>query len=245
ADLGQTSVSLARDASGHYRATGIFFPIRGVWTIQLVIRRDNVAEDTRLNFSFTSDPARFQTAPPASAVTATPTGFLWPRLLPDAWFGLMLALVGAALFGLTYPSRFRDRLRGRTRTAYRVWSVGALLLGVIVFGYNSTDRTPTTGIANPLPNDTATLARGQQRFAQNCAICHGTGGKGDGSFGQNLTPRPADLTGSHLTTHTDGDLFWWISHGIAGTGMPSYTGTLSDQDIWALIRYVRSLHSMA
>ncbi len=243
ADLGQTSVPLTRDTSGHYRATGIFFPIKGVWNVQLVIRRENIAEDTRLNFSFTSDPARFQTTEtPASSVTSAQTGFLWPRLLPNAWFGLMLALVGAALFGLTYPSRFRNTLRGRTRTAYRMWSVGALFLGVIVFGYNSTDRTPTTGIANPLPNDTATLARGQQLFAQNCAICHGAVGKGDGPLGQNLKPRPVDLTGSHLTTHTDGDLYWWISHGIAGTGMPSFTGTLSDQDIWALIHYVRSLH---
>ncbi len=244
ADLGQTSVPLERDASGHYRATGVFFPIKGVWTVQLVIRRENVAEDARLNFSFTSDPARFQAAePPASTVANAKAGFLWPRLLPNAWFGLMLALVGAALLGLTYPSRFRATLRGRTRTAYRAWSVGALLVGVIVFGYYSTDRTPTTGIANPLPNDTATLARGQQLFAQNCAICHGAGGKGDGPLGQNLNPRPVDLTGSHLTTHTDGDLYWWIGHGIAGTGMPSFTGTLGDQDIWALIRYVRSLHS--
>ena len=244
ADLGQTSVLLPRDPNGHYRATGVFFPIKGVWTVQLVIRRENVAEDARLNFSFTSDPARFQAAePPASTVANAKAGFLWPRLLPNAWFGLMLALVGAALLGLTYPSRFRATLRGRTRTAYRAWSVGALLVGVIVFGYYSTDRTPTTGIANPLPNDTATLARGQQLFAQNCAICHGAGGKGDGPLGQNLNPRPVDLTGSHLTTHTDGDLYWWIGHGIAGTGMPSFTGTLGDQDIWALIRYVRSLHS--
>ncbi len=246
ADLGQTRVPLARDASGHYRATGIFFPIKGVWNVQLVIRRENIAEDTRLNFSFTSDPARFQTTErPISTVANARAGFLWPRLLPDAWFGLLLALIGAALFGLTYPARFRNTLRGRTRAAYRAWSLGALLLGVIVFGYNSTDRTPTTGIANPLPQDTVTLARGQQLFAQNCAICHGAGGKGDGPLGQNLKPRPVDLTGSHLTTHTDGDLYWWISHGIAGTGMPSFTGTLSDQDIWAIIRYLRSLHGAA
>ncbi|MCA1725286.1 MAG: CopD family protein, partial [Thermomicrobia bacterium] len=243
ADLGQTAVLLPRDASGHYRATGIFFPIKGVWNVQLVIRRENIAEDARLDFSFTSAPARFQTTEtPVASVTNPNAGFLWPRLLPNAWFGLLLALVGAALLALTSLSRFRATLRGRTRAAYRAWSVGALLLGVIVFGYNSTDRTPTTGIANPLPNDTATLAHGQQLFAQNCAICHGPGGKGDGPLGRNLNPRPVDLTGSHLTTHTDGDLYWWVSHGIAGTGMPAFTGTLSDHESWAIIRYVRSLH---
>jgi mono/diheme cytochrome c family protein/uncharacterized membrane protein len=242
ADLGQTSVLLAKDASGHYRATGIFFPIKGVWNIQLVVRRANIAEDARLNFSFTSDPARFQTTErPGSTVTNARTGFLWPRLLPNAWYGLLLALVGVALLVLTYRARTGAVLQGRTRTIYRTWSVGALLLGLIVFGYNSTDRTPTTAIANPLPNDTATLAQGQQLFAQNCAICHGTYGKGDGPYAQNLNPRPVDLTGSHLTTHTDGDLYWWVGHGIAGTGMPSFSGTLTDQDIWSVIRYVRSL----
>ncbi len=243
ADLGQTSVLLARDASGHYRASGIFFPIKGLWSIQLVIRRANIADDTRLNFSFTSDPARFQTTErPISTVTSARAGLLWPRLLPSAWYGLLLALVGAALLALTYPSRFRATLRGRTRTAYRAWSVGALVLGVIVFGYNSTDRTPTTGITNPVPNTTATLAQGQQLFAQNCAICHGAGGKGDGPYAPNLKPRPVDLTSSHLSTHTDGDLYWWVSHGIAGTGMPAFTGTLNDQDIWSIIRYIRSLN---
>jgi copper transport protein len=246
ADLGQTSVLLAKDASGHYRATGIFFPIKGVWNIQLVVRRANIAEDARLNFSFTSDPARFQTTErPGSTVTNARTGFLWPRLLPNAWYGLLLALVGVALLVLTYRARTGAVLQGRTRTIYRTWSVGALLLGLIVFGYNSTDRTPTTAIANPLPNDTATLAQGQQLFAQNCAICHGAYGKGDGPYAANLNPRPVDLTGSHLTTHTDGDLYWWVSHGIAGTGMPSFSGTLTDQDIWSIIRYVRSLRGTA
>ena len=242
ADLGQSSVLLTKDASEHYRATGIFFPIKGVWSIQLVVRRENIAEDARLNFSFTSDPARFQTTErPGSTVTNARTGFLWPRLLPNAWFGLLLALVGLALLAVTYRARSGAALQGRTRTIYRTWSIGALLVGLIVFGYNSTDRTPTTAIPNPLPNDTATLALGQQLFAQNCAICHGTYGKGDGPYAANLNPRPVDLTGSHLTTHTDGDLYWWVSHGIAGTGMPSFSGTLSDQDIWSLIRYVRSL----
>ena len=113
ADLGQTSVLLTKDASGHYRATGIFFPIKGVWNIQLVIRRANIAEDARLNFSFTSDPARFQTTErPGSTVTSARTGFLWPRLLPNAWFGLLLALVGVALLAITYRARSRRGVAG-------------------------------------------------------------------------------------------------------------------------------------
>jgi len=242
ADLGQTSVVLTQGSDGLYHASGVFFPIKGVWNIQLVIRRANVAEDARLNFTFTSDPARFQTAqPPASTITNVKTGFLWPRLLPNAWYGLLIALVGALLV-LAIRSR-RSVLRGQTLRVYRVWSIGAVVAGIVMFGYFSVDRTPTTAVANPVPNDTATLARGAQLYAQDCAVCHGVSGKGDGTYGAQLNPRPADLTGTHITTHTDGDLYWWISHGIAGTGMPAWSGTLSDQDMWALVRYLRTLRN--
>ena len=104
-DLGQTSVNFTRDADGWWRAKGQLFPIKGVWNIQLVVRRANVAEDARLNFDFTSDPARFAgaAAAPAASTGASPvptasTGLRWPRLLPNGYLGLVVALIGVALF---------------------------------------------------------------------------------------------------------------------------------------------------
>ncbi len=92
-DLGQTSVPFTRDPDGWWRAKGQLFPIRGVWNIQLVVRRANVAEDARFNFDFTSDPARFGGAPAVPAATSaasatTSTGLRWPRCCPTAFWGL-------------------------------------------------------------------------------------------------------------------------------------------------------------
>jgi hypothetical protein len=45
--------------------------------------------------------------------------------------------------------------------------------------------------------------------------------------------------------HSDGDMFWWVSHGIddpegGGLAMPGFAGVLSDDDRWDLIDYVRA-----
>ena len=53
---------------------------------------------------------------------------------------------------------------------------------------------------------------------------------------------PPALTGprSHLGEHTDGDLHYWIANGLPG-GMPAWVGTLSDEEIWHVINYLRGL----
>jgi len=50
-----------------------------------------------------------------------------------------------------------------------------------------------TGIAAAQAASTA-AGSGKDLFYNNCAACHGVGGKGDGPMGAVLTVRPADLT---------------------------------------------------
>ena len=38
------------------------------------------------------------------------------------------------------------------------------------------------------------VSRGSQLFQDNCSVCHGNGGEGDGPAAAELTPKPADLT---------------------------------------------------
>ena len=246
ADLGQTEVPLANEEDGWYRARGVFFPIKGEWHIQLVVRRHNIAEDARLDFSFISDPARFSATAPAAATGAAPAPrFLWPRLLPTASLGFAIALIGLGLFALTTLAGRHRAVGPRSLRFLRLWCAAVITVGIVVVGYNSSDRTVTSGLTNPLPNDAATLALGQQTYAQNCAVCHGASGRGDGPLAQQLQPRPADFASGHLATHTDGDIYQWVTHGIPGTGMPAFTGTLSEQETWAVIRYIRTLRGSA
>lgn len=104
---------------------------------------------------------------------------------------------------------------------------------------------PTRILNNPFANDRAAVETGAVIYASNCASCHGDTGRGNGPAGVGLQPPPADLT-AHLANgkHSDGEVFRWIRDGIGNTGMPAFGATLSENDRWQLISYLRSLSSV-
>lgn len=97
----------------------------------------------------------------------------------------------------------------------------------------------TRTVPNPLADDAEAAARGGAVFATNCVACHGAVGKGDGTAAGALTPKPPDLTEEHVTSHTDGELFWKIRTGRAP--MPSFQDALPEKQVWEVVRYLRSL----
>jgi mono/diheme cytochrome c family protein len=86
------------------------------------------------------------------------------------------------------------------------------------------------------------VATGRQLFLENCATCHGDQGQGDGPDAAALERTPANLTEGHVEAHTDGDLRWWIANGIA-PDMPGFGDALSDEEMWHIVNYVRSLRA--
>lgn len=93
---------------------------------------------------------------------------------------------------------------------------------------------------NPLPLNPSNLEKGQTTYQFYCSACHGLDGRGTNAevkFGRKIS----DLTDSKLNSRSDGELFWKITEG--GWPMPAFWegDTLSENDIWMLIQYVRSL----
>jgi mono/diheme cytochrome c family protein len=91
---------------------------------------------------------------------------------------------------------------------------------------------------NPVSASLASIEQGKQLFAQNCASCHGPAGRGDGPAAAALKPQPANLAimAGH---HSDGDLAWKIANGRGA--MPPWKGMLSENQIWILVNYIKSL----
>lgn len=89
----------------------------------------------------------------------------------------------------------------------------------------------------------AVIAEGGDLYAAHCARCHGAIGYGDGTEGRSLVPSPALL--SFLVQRPiagDEYLIWAIAEGGAafGTEMPAFKNALTDDELWAIIAYMRA-----
>jgi putative copper export protein/mono/diheme cytochrome c family protein len=127
------------------------------------------------------------------------------------------------------------------RLRWSLLAVGVLLLlaGVPRLGLFIVEAYPTSFYASLTGFSVQSIAAGQSLFAQNCASCHGADGRGDGPAAANLQPSPADLTAAHVYAHSDGDLFWWITHGI-GESMPPFGARLDATARWNLIDFIHA-----
>jgi mono/diheme cytochrome c family protein len=152
--------------------------------------------------------------------------------------GVQLAAVGIALFFLTPAIRRRwpsaDSYLALLRTALIV--VGIALVGLTASG----GQTPMSNTPNPVAAQVTSVDRGYDLYQANCAKCHGVDGNGGGPLSGTTQVAPPSLK-AHLSQHTDGDLYYWISKGLPG-GMPAWESELSETDRWNLVNYLRSIN---
>jgi len=158
-------------------------------------------------------------------------------LIAGAVVFLMLALV--------------TRYRGGASRRFVV-SAGALGVLVVVsyaLAFTVAPNIPTPAVPftarfaqNPTPDTPATIDAGRTTFQANCAICHGPRALGDGPQAFLLQPRPVNLQ-LHVPQHAQGEVHYWITNGVAGTGMPAWKDTLSDAQRWEIVRYLQALAS--
>lgn len=91
------------------------------------------------------------------------------------------------------------------------------------------------------PNRWPDLAQGKTLFVQNCALCHGANGAGDGPAGRGLKPAPANFTDdSFMKDLAPFNAFNAIRLGVPGTPMPPFH-QFSDEEVWALSFYISSI----
>lgn len=150
----------------------------------------------------------------------------------------VLALA-AALIALAIAVTIRRlRLLVAALAAVVVWLATPHLGLLFVEAY------PTSFYRSPTNFAATAIADGEVLYPTHCASCHGDDGRGDGPDAKDLPEPPADLTAGHLWGHTDGELFWWLLHGIdaphGGLAMPGFAAVLSDDQRWDLIDYIRA-----
>lgn len=114
--------------------------------------------------------------------------------------------------------------------------------------------TPTATLVPLPPLDPGTIARGRAVYLQNCARCHGQNAEGAPNWQKpdargDLPPPPHDDTG-HTWRHGDAQLKEIIRDGMRDPfnktlelTMPQFKGSLTDEEIAAVIAYFKSLWS--
>jgi mono/diheme cytochrome c family protein len=95
---------------------------------------------------------------------------------------------------------------------------------------------------NPLPMSPGTLADGKEAFGHYCVACHGMDGQNTGvPFTDHISPPIPSLASPEVQSYTDGQLKWILDNGIWPSGMPGSKGTLSDDELWSTVMYLRHL----
>jgi mono/diheme cytochrome c family protein len=92
---------------------------------------------------------------------------------------------------------------------------------------------------NAVAASDASTKAGKDLFTKNCASCHGRTGLGDGVKSRSLKTSAGDFSKADFQKQGDGDLFYKTK--LGRDEMPKYEGKLTDEDIWNVVNYMRTL----
>jgi mono/diheme cytochrome c family protein len=115
-------------------------------------------------------------------------------------------------------------------------------------GQNAITEAAST-LKNPVPATPESIAAGKRIFDVTCAACHGNAAQGAVKAGITISiieeqhgKQPPDLTDDQWDHgSSDGEIFTTIKRGLPPTMMAGFGGALSDDDIWRLVNYLRTL----
>ena len=99
---------------------------------------------------------------------------------------------------------------------------------------------------DPVPLTDANLIAGVNLYGRHCAICHGTaqGNASESPVAKGEYPAPPQLASDGVEDDPTGWTFWKIQNGIRWTGMPSWKGTLSDEQAWTLALFLKHMDKL-
>lgn len=139
-------------------------------------------------------------------------------------------------------SSARNRIGVGILLALCVFLAGAIAIALWKEGKSAAD-----------PDDSRQVATGKAAYDRHCAACHGTKLEGQPNWREKLPngrlPAPPHDASGHTWHHPDAVLFGITKHGLVPgryappkyeSDMPAFAGTLTDEEIWAVLAYVKS-----
>ena len=224
-DIGSEQIALESATEGVFTVETDAIGIAGRWQAGFLVQRPG---------DFDSRTAiRFNIAP----IAGSPASVQPDPVQRDIFFAVALTAIGVAISAIGMGHR------GFTRSAsLRVAGGGVIgaAVGLAILFSAILRVGPAVPEINPILPGPESIAAGRLRFDEDCASCHGSGGRGDGPLASQLNPPPLDLA-VHVPLHPDGALFSFIKWGVEGTAMPSFAERLEDEQIWHIVNFIQTI----
>jgi mono/diheme cytochrome c family protein/cytochrome c2 len=153
-------------------------------------------------------------------------------LLGAAGMMLLGAIAGAVvlLSGVMNTSATRQHFRVTHR--------------ILDLGLDYSVRAKTDEIVAPSLDDPGFVERGHACYRQHCVVCHGAPGEPPGAAALGMMPVPTNLAGVAREQSPEW-LYYVTRNGIRMTGMPAWQFRLSDDDLWAVVAFLRRLPALS
>jgi thiosulfate dehydrogenase len=85
----------------------------------------------------------------------------------------------------------------------------------------------------PIAADEPAFLAGAEVYRENCGVCHGRPGETPNAISRGMYPKPPKLLeGKGVTDDQPGETYWKVANGIRLSGMPSFTDSLSQTQMW-------------
>jgi thiosulfate dehydrogenase len=87
--------------------------------------------------------------------------------------------------------------------------------------------------SSPIAASDDVYAAGARIYRNNCAVCHGLPGQEQTAIAMGEFPKPPNLfKGKGVTDDPVGVIYWKVANGIRLTGMPGFSSSLSNDQMW-------------
>src|SRR5690606_21470813 len=97
------------------------------------------------------------------------------------------------------------------------------------------------GVPAPPPlDDPALVLKGAGHYATNCLPCHGGPGRSRPQLVQQMLPQPPTLSAKVVALSPE-ELFRVVKHGIKYTAMPAWVAQDRDDEVWAMVAFLKRL----
>ena len=97
--------------------------------------------------------------------------------------------------------------------------------------------TPVSSVRNE------EIASGEEIYSKNCMICHKSTGVGGRITIEGKTIKPDDLTSQKIKKMSDEKIIGYVTNGVIDEGMPAFRDKLNENEIKAVVGYVRELQA--